>query len=158
MTKAEIFQLMLLAEEKITQVCKLCNEEKNGGYMCVTDAQGQLEAAFLVGKVPLEKAKMYAFFAQEKATRLSLHKDHVTSWQSRNETEKKYGGAIRVNDHIFSFSGLLELFDEFLMALLAQKFFAFSDTPIRRDYLMIIASISESRFIETILPESWTRH
>ncbi len=53
-------------------------------------------------------------FSQEKARRLAdrTHLGEVSSWQSRNESEDKWGGAVSVDDLIFSLSGLPELGDE----------------------------------------------
>jgi len=80
-----------------------------------------------VGEVAQEKAfQEYRLNAQEKASRLLVnHRDHATSWQSRNAENNKYGGAIRVNFSgiglIMSFSGYSEQYDEALMLALAVK-------------------------------------
>lgn len=50
--------------------------------------------------------------ALEKAIRLSRKPLQISSWQSRNPTEKQYGGAILTGEHILSFSGFSEHGDE----------------------------------------------
>ena len=56
---------------------------------------------------------------------MHLPNPHTTSFQSRNEEENKYGGAIYANYHsnisIFSFSGMPELIDEAMMLVLAKR-------------------------------------
>jgi hypothetical protein len=46
---------------------------------------------------------------------LSFQIGHVSSWESRDPGHDRWGGAIRIEDLIFSFSGLPELADEALM-------------------------------------------
>jgi hypothetical protein len=60
-------------------------------------------------------------FAQEKAARLASRPSDWSSWQSRDMTTdpKQYGGAIRVNRLILSFSGFKEEQDEAAMLVLA---------------------------------------
>ncbi len=82
-------------------------------------------------EVPPEKWDKYFELSQEKATRLfsqvnmHLPNGHTSSFESRNEEEDKYGGAIysdcHHHQHIFSFSGMPELIDEAMMLVLAKK-------------------------------------
>lgn len=71
--------------------------------------------------ISFERAKKYLQFAQEKALRLSSHKRHFTSYQSRRVKEDKYGGAVRLisQNFIYSFSGLPEKGDEAVMLVVA---------------------------------------
>ena len=64
-------------------------------------------------------AASYRVFAQEKALRLLSRPDDVSSFQSRDESEQRWGGAIRAGSYILSFSGLPELMDEALMLAVA---------------------------------------
>ena len=89
---------------------------RKGGYFCVADGlSGSPLLAGLVGEIPLEKVEKYMEFAQEKARRLSFQIGHVSSWESRDPSHDQWGGAIRIESLIFSFSGLPELADEALM-------------------------------------------
>lgn len=68
----------------------------------------------------------YRLYAQEKASRMLInHRDHATSWQSRDVENHKFGGAVRVSFSgiklILSFSGYPEHCDEALMIALAVK-------------------------------------
>jgi hypothetical protein len=86
--------------------------------------------AFAIGSIPTSKGAIYPHFANEKAERLLVHREHVSSWESRDlssedELQHCYGGAIRgmeteqgdQSDVIFSFSGLSEHLDEMLCVL-----------------------------------------
>lgn len=53
--------------------------------------------------------------------RLSRNPAHVSSWQSRNEGEDQYAGAIRTPVHIFSFSGFPEHLDEAAMLVVGVR-------------------------------------
>ena len=77
----------------------------------------------LVGTVPKEKEDKYRAFSAEKALRLSLHDDHVSSFQSRNEANDQWPGAVRRDkeEDIFSFSGLPWKADEALVLLFCVK-------------------------------------
>jgi hypothetical protein len=89
---------------------------RKGGYFCVADGlTGTPLLVAIVGEVPLEKAEKYMEFAQEKARRLAFQIGHVSSWESRDPDHNQWGGAIRIEDLIFSFSGLPELADEAAM-------------------------------------------
>jgi hypothetical protein len=99
--------------------CLMCPERTTGGYLCVLEEESGVPVLVLkVGMVPDEKKKKYFEFAQEKANRLWLTHSHFLSSQSRDESQNRFGGAIRTKDYIFSFSGLTEVADEaFSLAL-----------------------------------------
>jgi len=116
--------LMMVIEHACPIVSRACqfngDKAKNGAYLSVTDWDGRLHVAVLIGEVPdKDNALKYASLCQEKALRLAQFKEHVSSWQSRNESENKWGGAIRVQGLIFSFSGLPEHWDEACAVTLA---------------------------------------
>ncbi len=95
-----------------------------GGYLAVwersprvPDVEWAKRAPLIVvrvGTVPPEKTMRYFALCQEKATRLlSLTEEgHVSSWQSREPDQGRYGGAIVTSDFVFGFSGLTEEGDE----------------------------------------------
>lgn len=87
---------------------------RTGAYFCVADvATGiPLFPPILIGSVPPEKDERYQTLCKEKAKRLAAHPEHEASWESRNPDADLWSGAVRVNDLIFSMSGLPELGDE----------------------------------------------
>ena len=97
-------------------------QERTGGYFTIyrgitSDNTSYEMFGRLVGIVPKEKEDRYRAFSAEKALRLSLHDDHVSSFQSCDETNNKWPGAVRRDKEcdIFSFSGLPWKADEALM-------------------------------------------
>jgi hypothetical protein len=95
--------------------------ERKGGYLCVADQNGRPLLILAFGQVNEEKLPKYLEFCQEKALRLASHPEHISSWQSRNEAESRYGGAVRGKRYIFSFSGLPEKLDEVMTISLAMR-------------------------------------
>lgn len=94
-------------------------EDRKGGYLCIANAEtGFPGAVVLIGSIPTEKAEKYLSFSMEKARRLASNPQHVSSWESRDPEQNRWGGAIRIDELIFSFSGLPELGDEALMLAL----------------------------------------
>ncbi|MDO8530278.1 MAG: hypothetical protein Q7S10_02630 [bacterium] len=90
-------------------------KDRMGGYLTIRD--GFCDIIFitvLLGSCKAARARDYHAFSIEKAHRLFCNKGHISSWQSRVETDNMYGGAIRALscNHIYSFSGLPELADE----------------------------------------------
>ncbi|MEK7623295.1 MAG: hypothetical protein AAB408_01320 [Patescibacteria group bacterium] len=108
----------------------------------VADTEAVPVVGFPIGVVSAERFLTYIHFANEKAARLSVHPEHVSSWQSRDERDTdrmkhKYGGAIRCyNGLFFSFSGFSELEDEMICTLAALELGVIG----RDDIMMIIAS------------------
>lgn len=93
-----------------------------GGYLAWTDSNGiPFIAGLMWGYMPIEKAAKRQEFALEKAMRLALHNLHRTSYRSRNPKASRWGGAIRAGEHILSFSGFPEKWDEAAMFVLAIK-------------------------------------
>lgn len=95
--------------------------DKKGGYICLATPT-RVFATFMVGEVSDDqKANDYHQFCMEKARRLGQNPDHVSSWESRNENANQYGGAVKVGDFIFSFSGFSEHWDEAVSIVLAHR-------------------------------------
>ncbi len=103
----------------------IVDHDRTGGYLTIleqwpTDWDVPVLVA-LVGEIPNKKSRKYRDFSFEKAKRLMGHSEHLSSWQSRSPNEDRWGGAVRTDTHILSFSGLPELADEALMLALALK-------------------------------------
>jgi hypothetical protein len=106
--------------------------EKSGGYLTlVIDGFDDFTSLRVGEKIPAEKLVKYEIFSQEKAHRVYAHwlrkfpfeksLQIVSSYQSRNPKEEKWGGAVLFNKEvkdyepdIVSFSGLSEFADEAL--------------------------------------------
>ncbi|MEK7648959.1 MAG: hypothetical protein AAB400_03510 [Patescibacteria group bacterium] len=86
-------------------------------------------------------------YSQEKGRRLQQYPDHVSSFQSRNPDEKKWGGAVRGNRVILSFSGLPEILDELAMVRAGLELGLFPDY----DRIRKIADASDNAMIRDIL-------
>lgn len=81
-------------------------ERRSGGYLTIMDGgKGQIIMIILVGKIPIEKQDKYLTCSVEKAFRLFEHPEHKTSWESRDDDNMQYPGAIRGLEAIYSFSG-----------------------------------------------------
>ena len=113
------------------EICIL-NElgDSRRGYLTLMNGiTGEIVFTAPFGEIPEEKNEKYFELSQEKANRLftyvnmHLPNGHTTSFESRNEEEQKYGGAIYLNGRqssvILSFSGMPELIDEAMMLVLA---------------------------------------
>ncbi len=80
--------------------------KRHGGYLSILDKDsGLILMVIAIGTIPLEKAEKYKQLSIEKAIRLFNHKNHRTSWDSKNEKEFQYPGAIKGQEGIYSFSG-----------------------------------------------------
>ncbi len=131
--------------------------ERTGGYFAMNDSEPQEvgesaeyydSGAFRVGTVPEDKRTKYRFLTQEKALRLQFNEDHRSSWQSRNEDESKWGGAVRIsNGDIYSFSGLPEHGDEALTMGLA-----YLQGYLNDDDIVQLSAISCNHLIVHLLP------
>ena len=129
---------------------------RSGGYFCFLE-KGYVGLSIpptLVGEVTNGKDDKYKTFCQEKVERLLsryLHEDHELSWQSRDESKERYGGAVCVSSPMeaffFGFSGLPEVVDEAAMLLAAAKAGCISLDNARE-----LAEISENSFF---LENSW---
>ena len=115
--------LIRLVEDGIKLLIEKYGVKSDCGYFAIFDCV--LECFVLkcqIGINPPEKREKRFGLCQEKALRLYQNPSHKTSYQSRNPAERKYGGAVRVGNFIFSFSGIPdELDDEALMAFVAYK-------------------------------------
>jgi hypothetical protein len=119
----EVVEIITFSTLSLKHALEKINDPlRKGGCMCIARPNGLIVAVLLIGEVVSEE-RMRKYFAlcQEKAVRLASHPEHVSSWQSRDETKQRYAGAIRSRKYILSFSGLPELWDEACMTDLAAK-------------------------------------
>jgi hypothetical protein len=115
--------------EKMGRIMAAKGNSDRGGYFVLSDDIVPPARYFRTVSrtgAATEEFEGYRLYAEEKAARLLVnHRDHATSWQSRDEANHKYGGAIRVKFSgiglILSFSGYAESCDEALMLALAMK-------------------------------------
>ena len=99
--------LFTLATKLIVPVAAKFGEGRGGGSLCLMRPDGQPILVGLMGDPsPPKKVREYWDFSQEKPRRLSRHPEHVSSFQSRNDAEEQYPGAIRGYDVLGGFSGL----------------------------------------------------
>lgn len=85
-----------------------------------------------IGNIKSGKRALAKKRAQEKPRRLSRHRDHISSYQSRNEKRDYWGGAIAAKKYYLSFSGLPESCDEALVLIAGRKLGMLSDRQARR--------------------------
>lgn len=118
----DIAKVLIECEHIIAKAVPIIAEpHRRGGYLCIASDSGVIYATARYGEIASgEKAQRYIKLSQEKALRLAIHPEHVSSWQSRDKTADQSGGAIRVGHLIYSFSGLPELWDEACMIALAK--------------------------------------
>ena len=94
----------------------------DAGYFTIRDSiSGQPLQPIPIGVCPDDRVEKCFRLSLEKGERLFINKTHVSSFQSRDIANKKYGGAITFPNLIISFSGLPELVDEAVMLVLAYK-------------------------------------
>lgn len=118
-------QKLDVAERVITAAIRLILasgvQDKEGGYFAMFDiARGNLELLASIRYNPQDKVEGRQRVSQEKCARI-LANGHFTSYESRKPAAGQWGGAVRGEGYIFSFSGLPELWDEAAMFVLAIK-------------------------------------
>lgn len=122
---------------------------KAGAYLCVTDFDGRLELEIPVGSFKdVQRSIDCAAFALEKNRRLAAHPNHLSSFESADEDEGKYPGAIRGDNFLWSLSALPALWDEACMLSLALRVNEISVERVRK-----IIEISKNPFAHHLLPD-----
>jgi len=117
---------------------------KCGGYLAVWSIYlpppGRLELLAAFGYQLQETLAKRMEVAMEKCRRLDNGdgQGHLTSYESRNPEIGRWGGAVRGLQHIYSFSGLPELWDEAAMFVLAIRLHELRESDV-------LAQISEER-------------
>lgn len=104
---------------------KYCPDKK-GGYLCIAGFVGPPILVAEIGDNPPDKKLGRWNVCQEKPARLARYAHelgHVSSWQTRDPANKKYGGAIWLPQYNcgLSFSGAPESLDETFVCLIARK-------------------------------------
>ncbi len=142
--------------------------ERTGGYLAVMETRPQKKIVTIteLGTCPPNMLKAFNI-CQEKLHRLHhyLGKGHISSWQSRNIKNKKYGGGIITpsdsdwigngNGLMGSFSGLVEHGDEAVVLVTwaimgwidyneAQKIIKISENPFFSPLLSAVSSKKQS--------------
>lgn len=98
------------------------DRQKAGGYFCLLDATtGLLVWQLAFGYMDGQHSDQFLAFSLEKAKRLYQKSDHNSSWESRDVNLMQFGGAVRGQNFIFSFSGFTEHLDEAAMLILASR-------------------------------------
>jgi len=129
-------------------------EGRKGGYLTLLGIDGlPLDTIVLpVGEVSSpEKGSAYMFNSLEKARRLENHFKRdpsvVSSWQTRNEQEGMYGGAVIATPRggIASFSGLPEHYDEALCVCITRYLGLENEIRTKR-----IADISNNKVLRNL--------
>lgn len=123
--------------------------ERQGGYLVIRDKHNGTPLLIeRIGKCPVSNVKRYHGLALEKSERLSntrLTGGHISSYQSRDTQNDKWGGAIIAGDLIVSFSGLKELFDEAVVLALALRMDWLGFQEVAR-----VTEISGNRFVKPL--------
>jgi hypothetical protein len=92
-------------------------QQKQGGFLCIADKTGRPLVIHALGSPTAEKWDACLAFCEEKVRRLGMNPTHQRSWQSRNPEQLQYGGAVRGEDFIVSFSGFPEELDEVIAGM-----------------------------------------
>lgn len=120
---------LIIVERVVTAAIHLFGTDgRRGGYFALTSMSGAPTLISRHGQMRDDKGVKYLCLAQEKCLRLAEHPDHFTSFESRDPNATvngndwgKWGGAIRGTRYLFGFSGLSELQDEAIAAVIAIK-------------------------------------
>jgi hypothetical protein len=124
----DIFSFFPLILNSVKGVGELKDQNFDSwGYLTLLDKiKGKIILTLPFGEIPEEKKEKYFSFSQEKAWRLfsQIKNGHFDSFQSRNEEENQYGGAVYFGSYlknmVFSFSSERpELIDEAIILVLA---------------------------------------
>jgi len=119
--RAISFMRRVTSVVKVLQTIDGHEKGKDYGYCALASSfDRRILLSFQFGKCPSGKPSVYDSFSREKVRRLYVHAKrdgHISSWQSRNEQMKQYGGAVLAHRAglILSASSMPELEDEALM-------------------------------------------
>jgi hypothetical protein len=104
---------------------ELVKAGKAGGYYSQTSREyGVCTLLLPSGPIPGDKVEGRRDFSLEKGFRLWTHlgQGHCTSFQSRDPTNNKWGGAVAGFESLHSFSGCPEELDQVYSCLMAVRF------------------------------------
>ncbi|KKP89096.1 MAG: hypothetical protein UR94_C0043G0007 [Parcubacteria group bacterium GW2011_GWA2_36_10] len=116
-----VSEILTRTDQILQRLNRLQNDtDWRGGFLCIADAfTGLPWLIFNIGEVEEDRWEKCLAYCQEKARRLAEHPNHLASAESRDEDKGQWGGAIRADGIIISFSGLPEMLDECLCLELA---------------------------------------
>lgn len=121
----QLAELSKLLRASFPAILKLSPDERHGAVVAVRpDAPESGIDSITLGHFPvMGKEERYTQLAREKIMRLSIEPDDLGSYETRNPTEDRWGGAIRSLPVriLLSCSGLPELLDEAYMLAIAVK-------------------------------------
>jgi hypothetical protein len=134
-----------LADWAVGRICNPFKLERDSGYLTIfDDATGKgILLICMIRICPSEKAGRYLVLSQEKASRLSKSPSDISSYQTRDATADKWGGAVRAGSIVISFSGLPELADEAVSVYVARRMGLMDKSQMQK-----VANISGNRYIE----------
>lgn len=96
-------------QAKITQL-----KRKFGGYICITDLEGEVFLHLQFGECEQVDAELHRISSLEEARRLAGHPDDFLASQSSRPHHGMDGGAVKGNSLIVAFSGCSREIDEIL--------------------------------------------
>lgn len=140
-------------EHYVIPIIRENDRERKGG--CFVAWRSDLAVRVLAcgfGKISFERYERYMLFANEKVKRLNGRPGDISSWQSRNQEQMQYGGAIRCDDDlVLSFSGFPEEVDEAICLIAAKMLDLIDDDRIAQ-----ITQVHGSNWMyERYLSEKW---
>jgi hypothetical protein len=172
---ANVEQVVATAQKIVTRAHRYLkiseNTKRQGGYLVVMNHRSEeLVLLAKVGQISKELTHKCETLAREKAWRLYSRVGDWTSFESRDvEAEVmvydysqppqlaytrpwgQWGGAVRGNRYIFSFSGFPEMLDEAMMFVLAIKM-----GELEKDWVLERFGV-RNKFLVPFLAEcSWT--
>jgi hypothetical protein len=155
--KLNILQILRLAGSAMASFISLPDNprpENKGAYLVLRQrASGLVLLANLIGDFSYSERAIKCYgFAHEKGERLGNRPEDLSSWQSRNPDEEKWGGAVVAGNFLLSLSGLPELGDEAVMLVTAFLVGWSDETEIRQ-----IATISSNPFLDPLFKKSTER-
>lgn len=149
--------ILWIVEKLVEESTKLAGNpkpEKRGGYLTVlVRGEPGFSLCSAVGVFDADPER-YLAFSQEKAERLHSHwHQNISSFESRDPDQGRWGGAIRADDLIISFSGLPELVDEAVVTAAAYWLSEITEYA----QVLRIADISQNPFTEQLVArmENW---
>ncbi len=149
--------ILWIVEKLVAESTKLrgnLKPERRGGYLTVlVRGEPGFSLCSRVG-IFVDDSEQYLAFSQEKAERLQgLWHQHLSSWQSRDPDNGRWGGAICADQLIISFSGLPELVDEAVVTAAAYWLGEITEYS----QVLKIADISRNPFTEELIArmEHW---
>lgn len=123
--KDELARFTKLLQASFPAIAALAPNNRRGAVVTVRmdTRAGPIERVVLGDFPELGKEERYNQLAHEKIMRLSVNKDDVSSFETRNPEDDRWGGAIRSlpTNILLSCSGLPELLDEAYMLAVAVK-------------------------------------